>query len=122
MSDPYTQGPDQPLLKAYNDPEFLNSPDARVIRIMAEYMEPLTRFDKDQYWAKLAGEVPGFEPSRHLEGRLLPQTDHMTRLTLVGADWALRSAGVQPQDFPDNDMAVITAATAGGYEFGQGLH
>jgi len=80
---------------------------------------PLTRFDKDQYWAQLAGEVPGFEPARHLEGRLLPQTDHMTRLTLVGADWALRSAGVQPHDFPDNDMAVITAATAGGYEFGQ---
>ncbi len=43
----------------------------------------------------------------------------MTRLTLVGTDWALRGAGVQPNDIPDTDIAVITAATAGGYEFGQ---
>ncbi len=31
-------------LKAYNNKTFLNSPDARTIRILAEYLEPLTRF------------------------------------------------------------------------------
>ncbi|MBN2491140.1 MAG: LOG family protein [Planctomycetes bacterium] len=31
-------------VKAYNDLEFLNSPDARVIRILAEYLQPLQRF------------------------------------------------------------------------------
>jgi uncharacterized protein (TIGR00730 family) len=31
-------------LKAYNSLEFLNSPDARLIRILAEYLEPLRRF------------------------------------------------------------------------------
>lgn len=82
-------------------------------------IKPITRFDSANYWAKIAGEVPGFEAGRHLQGRLLPQTDHMTRLTLVGTDWALRGAGVQPNDIPDTDIAVITAATAGGYEFGQ---
>jgi uncharacterized protein (TIGR00730 family) len=30
--------------KAYKDPDFLNSPDARVIRILSEYLEPLSRF------------------------------------------------------------------------------
>jgi uncharacterized protein (TIGR00730 family) len=30
--------------KAYKDVEFLNSPDARVVRILAEYLEPLSRF------------------------------------------------------------------------------
>ncbi len=30
--------------KAYKDPDFLNSPDARIIRILAEYLEPLSRF------------------------------------------------------------------------------
>jgi predicted Rossmann-fold nucleotide-binding protein len=44
MPEPFTQGPDQPLLKAYNNPEFLNSPEARIIRIMAEYLEPTDRF------------------------------------------------------------------------------
>ncbi len=46
MSTPYVQGPDQPLLKAYNNPEFVNSPEARILRIMAEYMEPTSRFDR----------------------------------------------------------------------------
>ncbi len=30
--------------KAYKDIDFLNSPDARVIRILSEYLEPLSRF------------------------------------------------------------------------------
>lgn len=79
----------------------------------------ITRFDTAGYWAKIGGEVPHFEADRHLQGKLLPQTDHMTRLTLVATDWALRSAGVKPNDIAARDMAVITAATAGGYEFGQ---
>jgi len=46
MSTPYVQGPDKPLLKAYNNPEFLNSPEARILRIMAEYLEPVARFEQ----------------------------------------------------------------------------
>lgn len=44
--NPYVQGPDQPLLKAYHNTEFINSPEARIIRIMAEYMEPVNRLQK----------------------------------------------------------------------------
>lgn len=82
-------------------------------------IRPITRFDTSGYWAQIGGEVPDFEPSRHLQSRMLPQTDHMTRLALVATDWALRMAGVKAGDVPDNEMAVVTAATAGGYEFGQ---
>ncbi len=82
-------------------------------------IRPITRFDTLGYWARIGGEVPHFEADRHLQGKLLPQTDQMTRLTLVGTDWALRGAGVRPNDIASRDMAVITAATAGGYEFGQ---
>jgi hypothetical protein len=32
--------------KAYKNPEFLNSPQARTIRILAEYLEPESRFEK----------------------------------------------------------------------------
>lgn len=38
----------------------------------------ITRFDTSGYWAELGGEVPHFEADRDLEGKLLPQTDHMT--------------------------------------------
>ena len=33
-------------VKAYKDLEFLNSPDARLVRIMCEYLEPMSRFEK----------------------------------------------------------------------------
>ena len=32
--------------KAYQNLEFLNSPDARVVRMLAEYLEPLSRFEQ----------------------------------------------------------------------------
>jgi uncharacterized protein (TIGR00730 family) len=33
---------------AYENPEFLNSPDGRMLRIMAEYYEPMTRFRRER--------------------------------------------------------------------------
>ncbi|MEU3412625.1 MULTISPECIES: ketosynthase chain-length factor [unclassified Streptomyces] len=79
----------------------------------------ITRFDPSQYPSRLAGEVPGFVARDHLPSRLLPQTDHMTRLALVAADWALEDAGVKPQELPEFDMGVVTASSSGGFEFGQ---
>jgi len=35
-------------MKAYRDQEFLNSPDARTIRILAEFLEPFRRFRKNK--------------------------------------------------------------------------
>ncbi|MEV5850315.1 ketosynthase chain-length factor [Streptomyces sp. NPDC048288] len=80
---------------------------------------PVTRFVPDQYPARLAGEVPGFVAEDHLPGRLLPQTDRMTRLALVAADWALEDAEVTPSELNAYDMGVITASSSGGFEFGQ---
>lgn len=80
----------------------------------------VTRFEPAQYPARLAGEVPGFAAEEHLPSRLLPQTDRMTRLALVAADWALADAGVRPDELPAFDMGVVTASSSGGFEFGQG--
>src|SRR5947209_1424450 len=33
---------------AYENPEFLNSADGRILRIMAEYQEPMTRFRRER--------------------------------------------------------------------------
>lgn len=38
------------LVKAYNNYEFLNSPPARIIRILAEMVEPATRLRKHNIW------------------------------------------------------------------------
>jgi len=79
----------------------------------------VTRFDVTPYPSRLAGEVFGFEASTHLPSRLLPQTDHMTRLALVAADRALADANVGRETHSAFDMGVVTASSAGGFEFGQ---
>ncbi|WP_046729400.1 ketosynthase chain-length factor [Streptomyces humi] len=79
----------------------------------------LTRFDPSGYPAKLAGEITGFTAEEHLPGRLIPQTDRMTRLALAAADWALADAGVRPDELASFDMGVVTASASGGFEFGQ---
>ena len=80
----------------------------------------VTRFDAAGYPSRLAGEVPGFVARDHLPSRLIPQTDHMTHLALVAADWALADADVEPEQWPEFDMGVVTASSSGGFEFGQG--
>ncbi|MFE1248982.1 ketosynthase chain-length factor [Streptomyces sp. NPDC058735] len=80
---------------------------------------PLTHFDASQYPAKLAGEISGFRAEEHLPSRLMPQTDRVTRLSLVAADWALADAGVTPVELPEFSMGVSTASSAGGFAFSQ---
>src|SRR3989454_3037931 len=41
-----THGKIAPL--AYENPQFLNSPDGRILRMMSEYVEPLARFRREQ--------------------------------------------------------------------------
>jgi minimal PKS chain-length factor (CLF/KS beta) len=82
-------------------------------------IRPVSRFDASRYPSRLAGEVAEFRPQEHLPARLLPQTDHMTRLALVAAASALEEA--KAADCPGDPLerGVITASTAGGFEFGQ---
>ncbi|MCX4238816.1 ketosynthase chain-length factor [Streptomyces sp. NPDC020707] len=80
---------------------------------------PVTRFTPDSYPSRLAGEVPGFVAEEHLPSRLIAQTDHMTRLALLAADWALEDAGIKPDELPEFDAGVITASSSGGFEFGE---
>ncbi|GDY32012.1 actinorhodin polyketide putative beta-ketoacyl synthase 2 [Gandjariella thermophila] len=79
----------------------------------------ISRFDADQYPARIAGEVSGFVPEQHIPGRLIPQTDHMTRMALAAAEGAVRDAKVDLTNLPEFGAGVVTAATAGGFEFGQ---
>jgi act minimal PKS chain-length factor (CLF/KS beta) len=77
------------------------------------------RFDPSGYPVTVAGEVTGFHPAEHLSSRLLPQTDHMTRMALVAADQALADAGVAAGELPEFGLGVVTASASGGFDFGQ---
>jgi act minimal PKS chain-length factor (CLF/KS beta) len=81
---------------------------------------PVKRFDSSRYPAVLAGEVPEFRVEEYLPSRLLPQTDRMTRLALIAAEWALRDARLEKEDVAQFDAGVVTASSSGGFEFGEG--
>ncbi|MFF5264673.1 ketosynthase chain-length factor [Actinomadura viridis] len=80
---------------------------------------PITRFDASGYPVRLAGQVPDFEPRDHLPGRLLPQTDHLTRLALIAADRAVADAGLTLTAAESLRYGVVTANSAGGFTFGE---
>jgi act minimal PKS chain-length factor (CLF/KS beta) len=79
----------------------------------------ITRFNPSRYPVKVAGEVPGFNTKGRVPNRLVPQTDHWTHMGLAAADDALADAQVDPADLPEFEMAVVTASSSGGTEFGQ---
>lgn len=78
----------------------------------------ITRFDPAGYTAQIAGEIT-FDPTGLLPSRLLPQTDHMTQLALMASQEALADAGADPRNLPEYAAGVVTAASGGGFEFGQ---
>lgn len=77
------------------------------------------RFDPSRYPAQIAGEAFGFDPADHAPQRLISETDAMTQYAFGAANEALADAAVRPEDIGDLEMAVITANSSGGVEFGQ---
>ncbi|MGP4013529.1 ketosynthase chain-length factor [Streptomyces sp. 4N124] len=80
---------------------------------------PVTRFDASGYPVRIAGEVPAFADQEHVPGRLLPQTDRVTRLALAMAKEAVDDSGADLAALPQDAAGVVTASSAGGFEFGQ---
>jgi len=76
-------------------------------------------FDTSGYPAVLAAEIPGFVARDRVPSRLLSQTDRSTQLALAAAQEALADAGIDPLQLPEYGAGVVTAASAGGLEFGQ---
>lgn len=79
----------------------------------------ITRFDASRYATRHAGEVAGFDASDHIERRLALQTDRWTWMGLAAAEMAFADAGFVPAEHDPYAMAVITASSSGGNEFGQ---
>jgi minimal PKS chain-length factor (CLF/KS beta) len=80
---------------------------------------PITRFDPTPYPVRLAGEVTGFDAADHIPSRLMVQTDRWTQLGLYATELALADARADPASLPEYELAVVTASSSGGTEFGQ---
>ncbi len=79
---------------------------------------PITRFDARGYPGCLAGEISDFQAREHLPSKLIIQSDRTTQLALAATEWALADAAVEPASRPEFGMGVVTAACAGGFDFG----
>src|SRR3989454_5462427 len=86
-----THGKIAPL--AYENPQFLNSPDGRILRMMSEYVEPLARFRREQ----IQDTVVFFGSARFhsladantvMEKAGLSSEDGKRKLALAGVDMA----------------------------------
>jgi act minimal PKS chain-length factor (CLF/KS beta) len=77
----------------------------------------LTGLTADRYSARLAGVISGFDDKKHIPGRLLPQTDRVTRLALYAAEAALRDAAIAKDTIADYEMGVVLSNACGGFEF-----
>lgn len=82
-------------------------------------IDRIDRFDASGYGVNLAGEVRDFDPHSSVPSHLLAQTDRMTQFALSGAEQALADAGIDPARLPEYEMAVVTADSSGGAEYGQ---
>jgi uncharacterized protein (TIGR00730 family) len=96
-----------PAPMAYLNPEFLNSPDGRILRILSEYQEPLSRFRRE----KIQDTVVFFGSARFAS---LP--DAQNALTILEKPGSARPAS--PQEQPganDGDalQATLKRAHAG---------
>ena len=80
-------------------------------------IDRIDRTDLDRFAHRTAGHIKGFDDERRIPGRLLPQTDRVTRLALAATDEALADAGITAGQFADYDMGVVTSNATGGFEF-----
>jgi uncharacterized protein (TIGR00730 family) len=104
---PSTCAVGNPAPLAYLNDDFLNSPDGRILRILAEYQEPLSRFRRE----KIQDTVVFFGSARF--GSLCDAQDKLTILEKPGS-----AKAAPPHDQPgahDNDVlqAMLKRAHAG---------
>jgi act minimal PKS chain-length factor (CLF/KS beta) len=79
---------------------------------------PTRGFDSLRLDNPISGEVDGFSADR-LPSRLLPATDRMTQMSLLIAEAAIADSGLDDAGVDRDEIGVVTAASAGGYAFGQ---
>jgi uncharacterized protein (TIGR00730 family) len=90
MSETKTKGQNYSIEKAYKNFEFLNSPAARSIRILSEYLEPLDRLNrfKVKNTVLFLGSARAVADAK--EAKLYPYYWEAEKLAYELADWAIK--------------------------------
>ncbi|MEV0358715.1 ketosynthase chain-length factor [Nocardia sp. NPDC050697] len=82
-------------------------------------IDRVSRYDVSGYPSRFAGEILDFDVAAHVPGRLIPQTDPVTKLAIAVADWAIADAGVELSALDSGTLGVTTSNASGGFDFTQ---
>ena len=119
----------QPLpqsLLAYENPDFLDSPDGRIIRILAEYSEPLARFRRENiqdtvvFFGSARFSAPDADVPRATQPAMARFYDEARRLAFLLTSWShtLRSTHHRFVVTSGGGPGIMEAANRGAYEAG----
>ena len=74
----------------------------------------ITRFDPSMFKSRIAGEVPDFSPSDHIEERRVRRLDRFSQFSVAATRMALADAGLDAlREDPDRIGATMGTALGG---------
>ena len=82
-------------------------------------LKEISLFDASNCATRIAGEVPDFDITGRVDGRLVVQTDRWTWMAFVAAEQALRDCGIDASVIDPYQLSVVLASSSGGNQFGQ---
>lgn len=74
----------------------------------------ITSFDPSMLSVQIAGEVKGFNPADHFEGKEARRMDRCVQFAVVAAREAMRDAGITINGANADDIGVVFGSAAGG--------
>lgn len=80
---------------------------------------PITRFDASDLGCRIACEVTGFEPERHIDARALRRMDRVSQFAVAAGRMALDDAGIEEPPDPERAGAVIATGNGASAAFEQ---
>lgn len=75
---------------------------------------PVTLFDTSQFSVRIGGECATFDPTQHLDRKIIKRLDRFIQLALVSSDEAVRDSGLDLSREDLGRMAVIHGSGIGG--------
>ncbi|VAX18164.1 3-oxoacyl-[acyl-carrier-protein] synthase, KASII, partial [hydrothermal vent metagenome] len=78
---------------------------------------PITRFDASDYPCRIAGEVKGFNPRDHIDGKEIKKMDTFIQYAITGAREALKDSGIEHENLSGSQrerFGVVVGTGIGG--------
>jgi len=83
---------------------------------------PITRFDAADYPARIAGEVPGFDPQDYVEKKEVKKSDLFIHFALAASSFAIEDSGLVIDEGNADRVGVIIGSGIGGLPLIEATH